>query len=216
MVKDFKFNSKDITSLHQLLNEQWKRNDPKLQYDGFIGLTEQNHYFNFLLWLTEDKARRDDLGYEFVYQAKRKIDYFNQQRNNRVEMIDQWLFQSLEPAPSCAVHSETPGMMIDRLSILSLKIYHMAIEAKRDNVSETHRKNCSNKLTILKEQLNTLADCLEIFFEEIVNKTRTFKVYHQFKMYNDPTLNPELYQNPQLTKNQDQSFLSENADEKRG
>lgn len=186
----------EINTLHQDSIIRWKNADLKLQEQGFLRLVEENHAFNFQLWHAEDRARREDLGFEYVYHAKRDIDGFNQQRNNRVEAIDAWLFQALNPAPiapNCPLHSETPGMMIDRLSILALKTYHMALQTTREDVEPGHRQTCQEKLQTLQDQQQHLSACLADLIGEILAKTRTFKIYHQFKMYNDPTLNPELY-----------------------
>lgn len=186
----------EINTLHQDSIIRWKNADLKLQEQGFLRLVEENHAFNFQLWHAEDRARREDLGFEYVYHAKRDIDGFNQQRNNRVEAIDAWLFQTLNPAPiapNCPLHSETPGMMIDRLSILALKTYHMALQTTREDVEPGHRQTCQEKLQTLQDQQQHLSACLADLIGEILAKTRTFKIYHQFKMYNDPTLNPELY-----------------------
>lgn len=189
--------SSEITHLQSDSIVRWKAIDEiTLNQKGFFGLVEENHAFNYQLWHAEDKARREDKGYGFVYRAKREIDHCNQQRNNRMEAMDEWLFSNLEPAsPSttCPVHSESPGMMIDRLSILALKAYHMDLQVKRDDVDEVHRQLCRNKWQTIIAQQNQLADCLQQLLTEIKNKTRTFRIYHQFKMYNDPQLNPQLY-----------------------
>jgi hypothetical protein len=184
-----------ITELHHTCINQWKTSGVSSQHKGFYLLVEENHAFNYQLWHAEDRARRDDMGSEFVYQAKREIDQCNQARNNRMEAMDTWLFKLLQPAAhdQCPVNSESPGMMIDRLSILALKSYHMALQTKRQDVNEEHRRACYDKLTVIQQQLEQLAFCLDTFFDEILAKKRTFRVYHQFKMYNDPTLNPELY-----------------------
>lgn len=185
----------EIATLQQDSIVRWKTSGVVLNQQGFLRLAEENHAFNYQLWQAEDKARRDDAGYEFVYRAKREIDHFNQQRNNRMEAMDEWLFTALQPASptECPVHSETPGMMIDRLSILALKAYHMALQSKRMDVDDTHRQNCQRKWETIIEQQQQLINCLQQLLEEINGKLRTFRVYHQFKMYNDPTLNPELY-----------------------
>lgn len=185
----------DIVALQQNCIIHWKKTGVELQQIDFLRLVEENHAFNYQLWHAEDRARRDDLGFEFVYQAKREIDHCNQQRNNRMEAMDEWLFHQLQPSslPTCPVHSETPGMMIDRLSIMALKAYHMAIQVDRPDVDSTHQKTCLSKLRTIEEQQKQLQDCLQLFLHAITDKTRTFRVYHQFKMYNDPTLNPELY-----------------------
>lgn len=184
-----------ITELHHACITQWKASGVSSQHNGFYRLVEENHAFNYQLWHAEDRARRDDMGPEFVYQAKREIDQCNQARNNRMEAMDTWLFNLLQPAAhdQCPVNSESPGMMIDRLSILALKSYHMALQTKRQDVNEEHRRTCYDKLTVIQQQLEQLALCLDTFVNEILAKKRTFRVYHQFKMYNDPTLNPELY-----------------------
>lgn len=193
----------EIARLHRNSIENWKKNGLVFEQKHFLALVEENHAFNYQLWHAEDKARRDDKGYEFVYHAKREIDHFNQQRNNRMEAMDAWLYNALQPADSstCPVHSETPGMMIDRLSILALKAFHMDLQIKRTEVNEAHRQNCQQKWQVIVAQQNQLMACLEQLLREIQQKTRTFRVYHQFKMYNDPTLNPELYQCALLGEN---------------
>jgi hypothetical protein len=188
-------NPMTIIDLHKQSIVLWKENGVNFQYDAFLKLVEENHAFNFKLWHAEDRARREDMGFEFVYDAKREIDACNQQRNNRMEAMDEWLYLTLKPAhPSeCPVNSESPGMIIDRLSILSLKSYHMEIQANRPDASDEHRKSCTGKLEVIHQQLNQLTHCLKQLFDDVRSKNRTFRVYHQFKMYNDPSLNPELY-----------------------
>lgn len=186
-----------IISLHDTSIQQWKNTGIALHQQALLALIEQNHAYNFQLWLAEDRARRDDQGFEFVYQAKREIDHCNQQRNNMMEKIDTTIFSELSPSTDsqCPVHSETPGMIIDRLSILALKIYHMHLQTLRTEVDENHRQICHEKYQVLLAQREQLKSCLEIFLKEIHTKKRTFRLYHQFKMYNDPKLNPELYKN---------------------
>ena len=185
----------EIANLQRDSIVRWKASELVLTQQNFLALVEKNHAFNYQLWHAEDRARREDMGYEFVYLAKREIDHCNQQRNNCMEAIDAWLFKGLQPANTsvCPVHSETPGMMIDRLSILALKAYHMDLQLKRPDVDEAHRQSCQAKWQIIVLQQDQLLECLEQLINEVKAKTRTFRVYHQFKMYNDPTLNPELY-----------------------
>ena len=184
-----------IATLHHDCIIAWKKNGVHLNHTGLLQLVEENHAFNYQLWHAEDRARRDDKGFEFVYQAKREIDLHNQQRNNRMEAMDEWFFLQLQPSTelACPVHSETPGMMIDRLSILALKNYHMALQSTRQEVDATHRQNCLDKLRVIEAQQKQLQLCLTELLSAIQQKTRTYRVYHQFKMYNDPSLNPELY-----------------------
>lgn len=188
-------NASTITNLQKDRIVEWKVTGIAYQHKDFYQLVEENHAFNYQLWHAEDRARRDDMGFEFVYQAKREIDTCNQFRNNRMEAMDEWIYNLLKPQDfsQCPVNSESPGMMIDRLSILSLKAYHMALQTTRTDVLEEHRKSCSHKVAVIHQQLNQLRLCFDQLLDDVQAKKRTFRIYHQFKMYNDPTLNPELY-----------------------
>ena len=81
---------------------------------------------------------------------------------------------------------ETIGSLIDKISIIELKRYHMKEQTKRKNVDKTHIKECCAKLQILNQQQNDLIQELDKLFEDIVLGKKQLKVYRQFKMYNDP------------------------------
>jgi len=171
----------------------WHDIDPQTSLAGFAGVVEENHLQNFCLWHEEDIARRDDLGAGRVQQAKRAIDSYNQRRNDLIEAMDRHLVAELKPArQGCRFNSETPGMMIDRLSILSLKEFHMAEETERTDASKDHRDRCLAKLPVIRRQIEDLATALTELCDEARDQTRSFRVYYQFKMYNDADLNPEL------------------------
>lgn len=189
---------RDFAALQTRLTARWHSSPPALppDTDELTQLVAENHRHNFLLWHEEDLARRDDLGAERVRQAKRTIDRHNQARNDAMEAIDRALADALHPrpaGPACPAHSETPGMILDRLSILALKAYHMAEEAHRAEAAPEHRERCAEKLARIERQRADLLDCLASLVDEIAAGTRTFRLYGQFKMYNDPALNPELY-----------------------
>lgn len=200
-------NASAISALHKESIIDWKAHGIRHKFTGFFAIVEQNHAYNFHLWNAEDRARRDDMGYEFVYQAKREIDTCNQQRNNRMEAMDEWLFNELQPAShtQCKVNSESPGMMIDRLSIISLKSYHMALQLNRVDVTEHHIQSCAAKLNTINQQLEQLKICFDELITDVLGKNLTFRVYHQFKMYNDPSLNPQLYAQSSIKNNQKNS-----------
>jgi hypothetical protein len=189
-----KYDPAKIASLQTRLTALWHETEPCAGSEGFDHLVQQNHYFNFMLWHEEDIARRDDLGSERVHQAKRAIDHYNQQRNNFIEEMDKVLVADLQPAESgCPKNSETPGMIIDRLSILALKEFHMREETQRADATDEHRANCAEKLARITLQRSDLTQCLGELIEATIVRTRSFSVYYQFKMYNDPALNPQLY-----------------------
>lgn len=183
----------EITELHASLTNHWHIHEPSNQFDQFIGLITENHLCNFLLWHEEDIARREDLGYKPIYDAKRAIDAHNQRRNDHIEKIDQSLVESLNPQiEGVPFNSETPGMMIDRLSILALKEFHMEEEVDRNDASQEHIDKCAFKLKVIRRQISDLSSALQQLLNEVKDGTRSFRVYYQFKMYNDVDLNPQL------------------------
>ena len=125
------------------------------------------------------------------------MDRTNQRRNDLVEELDRVLLAWLEPRglPNGAaeLNSESPGLMIDRLSILALKIYHTREEAERSDAPQGHAARNLERLAILEEQRVDLAGCLDALWRETLAGTRRFKLYRQLKMYNDPSLNPAIY-----------------------
>ena len=170
------------------------RNENPAGLQGLMAFVLENHRRNFDLWHEEDRARRDDMGFEYVYRAKRAIDALNQQRNDFIERMDQLLFETLHPAVQTApLNSETPGMIVDRLSIMALKVFHMEEQTQRTDATDAHIESCRRKVGVLTEQRNDLTGMLQALLEEIGSGKRAYKVYFQFKMYNDPALNPQLY-----------------------
>lgn len=156
------------------------------------------HLYNFRLWHTEDTARRPDAPDSLMAQCKRAIDADNQQRHNHIERLDSLLFAYLyeeheKRVPGAALHSETPGSLVDRLSILALKMYHMAEAAERHDATIQHRQQCQQRLAMLTEQRDDLWMCLCRLCIDLWQGKAMFKIYRQFKMYNDPELNPEIY-----------------------
>lgn len=159
-----------------------------------------NHRFNCLLWREEDKARRQDVPAGEIAAGKRRIDTYNQQRNDAVETIDEAILTALAavipaiaPAPDARLSSETAGAMIDRLSILALKIHHMREQTLRLDAGAAHVDACAARLGRLVTQRTDLSGCLDRLLLESLDGRAYFKVYRQFKMYNDPALNPWLY-----------------------
>ena len=155
-----------------------------------------NHRFNCKLWAEEDLARRTDVADAMIAANKRAIDRYNQQRNDATERIDEALLMMLgmPPYPEHAEQSsETAGAMIDRMSIMALKIYHMGLQTQRADASEEHRQRCAGKHQLLQAQRHDLKEALARLLVRCQEGSGFFKIYRQFKMYNDPSLNPQLY-----------------------
>jgi hypothetical protein len=161
--------------------------------DGLMAVAMAQHRANFELWHEEDKARVPEVPDAEIARVKRAIDGLNQRRNDMMEKMDLWLMERLEQDTGAPLHSETPGLMIDRLSILALKIYHTREETHRTSAPERHRRRNVERLALLEEQREDLAGCLDALWAEVLRGTRRFKLYRQMKMYNDPELNPAVY-----------------------
>src|SRR5690606_3447275 len=102
-------------------------------------------------------------------------------------------FRHVKPDLSAPINSETPAWLLDRMSILMLKIYHMREQALRTDADEQHRQQCAAKLSVLLEQKDDMKLAFDQLVEDISSGKRRFKIYRQMKMYNDATMNPALY-----------------------
>jgi hypothetical protein len=184
---------------HQAAIEIWQ-----LPEDAWESLVARQHLANFELWHTEDAARTPGATDADLARVKRRIDETNQWRNDLSERIDQALLEKLSqeelPREGAPLHSETPGLMIDRLSILALKLFHTREEMERPGAPTGHAERNEERLRILVEQRDDLAACLVRLWEETLAGTRRFKLYRQLKMYNDPALNPAVYGNREKAK----------------
>ena len=148
-------------------------------------------------WHLEDIIRNPAIEPKEALAIKRRIDSSNQERTDVVEYIDSYFldkYKDVAPQPGASINTESPAWAIDRLSILALKIFHMDIEANRLDATEEHKITCGQKLGTLLEQRNDLSRALDELIRDIEQGKKYMKVYKQMKMYNDPSLNPVLYQ----------------------
>lgn len=180
----------------KLIDPAWPNAAPTPALEDAWRWIDTNHRCNGLLWNEEDRARRTDVDPAEVAASKRLIDRHNQLRNDAVEAIDEVILQMLGNvmrSPGARLSSETAGAMIDRLSILALKIFHMQEQTRRIDAGADHIEACTAKLRRLVMQRADLASCLDHLLADAHVGLAYFKVYRQFKMYNDPALNPYLY-----------------------
>jgi len=188
----------EITKLHQDTVDLWHRQEIANPYGGFLAVVCEQHKFNFLLWHEEDLARSPDASDSRIAAVKRAIDGYNQKRNDAIEKLDDALLEEINArkvvlAPDHQVNTETPGSVIDRLSIITLRIFHMREQAAREDVEAAHREKAQARLAILEEQHRDLSAALGELLADIFAGRKRLKAYRQFKMYNDPTLNPAVY-----------------------
>jgi hypothetical protein len=194
------FTALEITQLHDKATLRWHQ-DPAAPIPfapaasaapapsvSLIELALDHHRANF------DKAREPGASDAAIASVKHSIDSLNQTRNDLVEAIDRLLLAAAGAQnPAAPLHSESPGLIFDRLSVLALKLYHTAEEAHRSTASEAHRQRNLARLDLLREQRADLAACLDELWQQVLAGRRRFKLYRQLKMYNDPDLNPSVY-----------------------
>jgi hypothetical protein len=187
-----------ILDLHETTVVRWHEAEIDNPYEGFLRLVCLQHQQNFRLWHQEDVARSLDVTDAEMAGVKRAIDKLNQQRNDLIERLDDALLAELSAAggesrADAPLNTETPGSAIDRLSILALRLYHMAEQSLRSDADASHRAKAKARLEILHGQRADLSNALRELLADLFAGRKRLKLYRQFKMYNDPTMNPYLY-----------------------
>jgi len=198
-----------VIALHDrlLATPGWPGAEPVPRDDGLWRWIQTNHRFNCRLWAEEDLARRTTVAAAEIAANKRAIDGFNQARNDATERVDEILLTALglvdaasartdSPVSTVAagarLNSETAGSIIDRMSIMALKVHAMRAQTERLDVDAAHVQGSAAKLARLRQQRDDLGHCLDALIADALAGRAYFKVYRQFKMYNDPRFNPAL------------------------
>lgn len=170
----------------------------------FESLLYAKNWIDTVQWHLEDIIRKPDIDPVAALAIKRRIDKSNQDRTDTVERIDDFflhVFKDVRPQSGARINSETPAWLLDRMSILLLKIYHMKEQTERTDVDAGHLEKCRNRLNVLVEQRADMRAAYDELLEDIGSGQRRFKVYRQMKMYNDASLNPMLYGAPRPDSN---------------
>jgi hypothetical protein len=189
----------EVLKLHEQTVAQWHQQPISNDQQGVLQLVCQQHIFNYELWHQEDIARSPDVSDAEIANVKRAIDRFNQARNDHIEQLDDWLtaqlqHQQIEPRQGAKQNTETVGSAIDRLSIMALRLYHYREQLQRSDADEPHLAKVRERIALCEEQRRDLSRSLEELLQAILAGERVHKTYRQMKMYNDPSLNPYLYQ----------------------
>lgn len=183
-----------IKDYHAHDNVHAAENNP-FEKDEFEYLLYSKNWIDTLQWHHEDIIRIPELETVTFINTKRTIDRLNQQRVDLVEKLDDLFWAYFVPMMNteAPINSETPAWLLDRLSILRLKIWHMREQTEREDADPAHINTCKAKLAVLLDQSNDICVCYNQLHNEIIEGKRRFKLYKQMKMYNDASLNPQLY-----------------------
>ena len=187
----------DVIKTYKVLNtvDQPFTNKYNKKEDIISHLLYRKCWIDTVQWAYEDIIRDPNIEPVAALKLKRMIDASNQDRTDTVEYIDSYFldkYNDVQPKSDAKINSESPAWVIDRLSILALKIYHMHIETVRDDASDSHKAACQKKLDVLLEQRVDLSSALDDLLNDIASGDKYMKVYKQMKMYNDDELNPVL------------------------
>lgn len=191
----------DVNSIAEMQVETtalWHRSPFENAYEGVAAIACQQHRFNYELWHEEDIARSKEVSDAQIANVKRAIDRLNQQRNDWIEKLDDCLTEIVETCgiqakPDARANSETPGSIVDRMSIMALRIYHLGEQLERTDCDEAHLRKVSERLAICRLQRADLQNSLQDLLQDIEAGSKRHRTYRQFKMYNDPSMNPYLY-----------------------
>lgn len=191
-------NVQDIVTLQTETVARWHEEPIDNPYTGLQQAVCTQHQFNFQLWHQEDIARSRNVTDEKIAEVKRAIDGFNQNRNDWIENVDDYISGLVDSSnvtvkDDARLNTETPGSVFDRLSILSLRIFHMEEQLQRDDVDQAHFDSVNQKIAICRLQQDELSNSLQELLDDIFAGRKRHRTYRQLKMYNDPSLNPYLY-----------------------
>ena len=171
----------DVIATYKVLNtvDQPFQNKHDKGEDLIGHLLYRKCWIDTVQWAYEDIIRDPNIDPVAALKLKRKIDASNQDRTDTVEFIDSYFLdthKNVQAKPTAKINSESPAWVIDRLSILALKIYHMHLETVREDASDSHKKSCQTKLNTLLEQRTDLSIAIDDLLEAIANGDKYMKV----------------------------------------
>ena len=131
---------------------------------------------NLEQWELEDATRDPVASDEEVAHAKRGIDRLNLGRHHLVEEIDASIAAGLDQPPDAPLATESPGMVLDRLSVL-------VIRRSRTESASVRHSDYAERLPELEARIAALSSAFDTYVDELHAGTRRFLPYEHFKLY---------------------------------
>jgi uncharacterized protein DUF4254 len=194
-------NSKELVPVLWHVIDRWHQAEADIQdwrdaeatifteHKGWAGMAEFLQLINTYQWHEEDKSRAHEAGDEIQAAVKRSIDTSNSRRVQQIEKLDAMIFELLAehdlPLPGAPLHSESPASIVDRITVLALKLYHIREELSTAG-GTLDEAFLHARIENLDEQVKDLAGCLDDLFLDIAAGRRSIKLYRQVKVYKDP------------------------------
>jgi hypothetical protein len=191
-------NSKTLIKLFETKTSQWYDHFPDKvgsigSNNNFQNLAIRIHDRNFFQWDREGKVRSNDISAETIKTLKREIDNSNMDRNKFTEKLDEFCVSQLKIIErndwsKLYINSEAIGQMVDRISILILKIFFMECHLKRSDLDSKMKQICFYRVSRLRLQLEYLSTCYDRFISHLKDGTGYMLAYKQFKFYKNEDL----------------------------
>ncbi len=131
---------------------------------------------NLEQWDLEDATRDPRATDEDVAQAKRAIDRLNMGRHHLVEQIDASIDERLDQPPVAPLATESPGMVLDRLSVLVIR------RVRTEAASKAH-SDYAGRLPELDARIVALSSAFDSYVDELQAGNKRFLPYEHFKLY---------------------------------
>ncbi len=146
------------------------------------------HRKNFSLWHLESRSRKEGPSDRELVLMKRKINEDNRRRHQCIELVDTVLARNLEemgvvPAADAVLHTESPGPIIDRLSVFSLRRFHLERMLERAEENAPDREFLQKRLETTCESMRLLKNAFTAMRDDVLAGRRAFFITHELKVY---------------------------------
>ncbi|MFO7652853.1 MAG: DUF4254 domain-containing protein [Candidatus Krumholzibacteriia bacterium] len=164
------------------------------QPEGWAAVVERLQLINTYQWHEEDRSRQQGADDASLAAVKRSIDASNARRVRTVDQLDEIIISGLVDAglmaPGAPLPSESAGSIIDRLTVLALKIYHLkealAEVRGRPDTARRDLELLHARVRSVTEQHADLTECLDRLLDDVRAGRLRLKLYRQVKLYRDP------------------------------
>lgn len=178
----------DVNQLHHDTVLKWQASGPENSHEGVFAKICDQHHNNFILW--QPQGSGTDL--------RLSIDDYTQQRDQWIEQVDEafiglFAAMGIQPIDSARMNTETPGRVIDRLSILSLRVHHLSQQLDRLDVDPEQLEQVRQNLSRCRAQQRDLSQALVELLEDLLTGRKVLRIYREMKAFGDPESNPYLY-----------------------
>jgi hypothetical protein len=139
---------------------------------------------NLRQWDLEDTTRQPEASDASVAGAKREIDRLNLGRHQILQEIDTAIDAVLDQPSTAPIATESPGMVLDRLSVLVIRRARTASASSQDPA-------WADRVPLVESGLTTLALALDSYLDDLRSGRRRFVPYEHLKLYRSAGSPPE-------------------------